>query len=77
MPFGMQNAPATFQCVINTIRAGMKQRSAYLDDLVIHTTTWDDHFISRHTLFGRLVDAILTVNLAKCEFVKASSFIPR
>uniref|UniRef100_A0A1A8HXS3 Gypsy retrotransposon integrase-like protein 1 n=1 Tax=Nothobranchius kuhntae TaxID=321403 RepID=A0A1A8HXS3_NOTKU len=72
MPFGMKNAPATFQRLINTVTAGLDCCSAYLDDLVVHTTSWEDHMKTLTELFDRLAAARLTVNLAKCEFVRAT-----
>lgn len=73
MPFSMQNAPATFQRLINTITAGLNHCSAYQKDIVIRTTTWDEHIKSHKDLFSRLANAGLTVTLAKCEFVKTTA----
>uniref|UniRef100_A0A1A8MG90 ribonuclease H n=1 Tax=Nothobranchius pienaari TaxID=704102 RepID=A0A1A8MG90_9TELE len=72
MPFGMRNAPATFQRLINKVTAGLTNCSAYLDDIVIHTSSWKEHIATLTELFKRLAAARLTVNLAKCEFVKAT-----
>lgn len=44
----------------------------YLDDVVIYSDTWGDHVHHIRTPFDRLCDANLTVNLAKCEFAKAT-----
>lgn len=46
MPFRVRNAPATFQRLFNTVLAGIHGCEAYLDDIVIYSTTWD--FIPRH-----------------------------
>ena len=45
---------------------------AYLDDLVVHSNTWTDHVSSLRVVFERLAKASLTLNLAKCEFRKAT-----
>lgn len=66
MPFGMKNAPATFQRLINTVTAGLHKCSAYLDDIVIQNTTWDDHLKTLGELFDRLAAACLTLNLGVC-----------
>ncbi|KAF7641117.1 hypothetical protein LDENG_00293410, partial [Lucifuga dentata] len=44
----------------------------YLDDVVVYSSDWKDHVVSLKTVFQRLVDANLTLNLAKCEFGKAT-----
>lgn len=38
-PFGLRNAPATFQRLINCVVAGLESFSVYLDDLVIYSVT--------------------------------------
>lgn len=42
MAFGMRNAPATFQRLVNIVLADVPECTAYLDDLVVHSTTWLD-----------------------------------
>ena len=68
MPFGMKNAPATFQRLINTIIAGLEGCSAYIDDVIIYSDTWEQHLGHMRSLMLRLREAKLTVNLAKSEF---------
>ena len=68
MPFGMKNAPATFQCLINTVISGLEGCSAYIDDVVIYSDTWEQHLEHVRSLMLRLVEAKLTVNLVKSEF---------
>lgn len=72
MPFGLKNAPATFQRLMNKVVAGLEGCSVYLDDVVIYSDTWHSHVQRICALFERLADARLTVNLAKCEFAKAT-----
>lgn len=72
MPFGVRNAPATFQRLINRVLAGMRGCDAYLDDVVLYSSDWANHVGQIRELFTRLAAANLTVNLAKCEFGKAS-----
>uniref|UniRef100_A0A673Y3Q0 ribonuclease H n=1 Tax=Salmo trutta TaxID=8032 RepID=A0A673Y3Q0_SALTR len=72
MPFGMCNAPATFQRLVNIVFADVPNCTAYLDDVVIHSSTWSDHFATLKSVFQRLANASLTLNLAKCEFGKAT-----
>lgn len=72
MPFGLRNAPATFQRLMNQVVAGLDGCAVYLDDVVIYSDTWSEHIQRIKALFDKLVWAGLTVNLAKCEFAKAT-----
>lgn len=72
MAFGLRNAPATFQRLVNKVMADVPNCSAYLDDLVVYTSTWPEHVSVLTMVFQRLADASLTLNLAKCEFGKAT-----
>lgn len=72
MAFGMRNAPATFQRLVNIVLGEVPNCTAYLDDLVIHSATWSDHISTLTDVFQRLEKASLTLNLAKCDFGKAT-----
>ncbi len=72
MAFGLRNAPATFQRLVNMILTDVKNCSAYLDDLVVYSKDWSDHIKSLRMVFERLAKALLTLNLAKCEFCQAT-----
>ena len=71
MPFGMRNAPATFQHMINSVVSGLEGCAAYIDDVVIYSHSWDQHVSQLRSLFSRLREANLTVNLRKSEFCHA------
>ena len=71
MPFGMKNAPATFQRLINKVIQGLEGVVAYIDDLIIFSNTWEDHLYKLEELFKKLVAAKLTMNLSKSDFGKA------
>ena len=71
MPFGLKNAPATFQRLMSKVLAGVTNCEAYLDDVVIYSSNWADHVRTLTEIFNRLRNASLTLNLAKCEFGKA------
>lgn len=72
MPFGVRNAPATFQHLVNTVLSGLSGCEAYLDDIVVYSSSWTDHIQQLHTVFGSLRDANLNLNLAKYEFGQAT-----
>lgn len=73
MPFGVRNALATFQRLVNSVLAGLSGCEAYLDDLVIvYSSTWKEHMKQLYAIFERLSCVNLTLNLAKCEFGRAT-----
>lgn len=72
MAFGMGNSPATFQRLINVVLAGVPQCNAYLEDLVVYSTDWSENVSLLPTVFDYLDKALLTLNLAKCEFGQAT-----
>lgn len=71
LPFGMKNAPATFQRMIHSVIKNLPNTNAYIDDLVTGSDSWEAHLEDVERLFQRLVEANLTVNLAKSEFGQA------
>ena len=71
LPFGMRNAPATFQRLMNAVVADLENVKAYLDDLIVYSNTWQEHMSTLRSLFVRLQEAGLVINLAKSEFVHA------
>ncbi len=69
MPFGLSGAPATFQRLMDDVLRGTELFAAvYLDDIVIHSTSWKDHLQHLTEVFSRLEEAQLTVKLRKCTF---------
>lgn len=68
LPFGMKNAPATFQRMIQSVIQGLPNTNAYIDDLVTGSDSWEEHLQDVGRLFQRLSEANMTVNLSKCEF---------
>ena len=71
MPFGMKNAPATFQRLINSLTSDLDGCEGYIDDVVVYSDTWKQHVQRLHALLERLAQAQLTVNLLKSEFAHA------
>lgn len=72
MAFGMCNAPATFQRLVNTVLSGLQNCNAYLDARIVYTVDWEEHLNVLEKVFSRLAHASLTLNLAKCDFGKAT-----
>ena len=69
MPFGVKNAPACFQSLMQQVLLGLEEFStAYMDDVVIFTTTWEDHVTHIDRVLGALGKAGLTANPSKCKW---------
>ena len=69
MPFGLQGAPATFQRMMDQLFRGLEGFTvAYLDDLVIYNSTWEEHMKHPHNVFERLRKAGLTAKPRRCQF---------
>ena len=68
MPFGMKNALATFQRMINKLVGRMESCEAYLDDVVVYSDYWEDHLICLCRVLTKFAEVNLTVNLAKSAF---------
>ncbi|XP_068239313.1 uncharacterized protein [Palaemon carinicauda] len=71
LPFGMTNAPATFQRMVHEVTRGLEGVYVYLDDIIIASISWDEHLKILRELFKRLLEANLVINLAKSSFGKA------
>ena len=67
MPFGMKNAPATFQRMINKLLRGVKGCEVYMDDVVIHSHGWEEHLARVRQVLTKFAQANLTVNLTKSK----------
>ena len=68
MPFGMKNAPATFQRMVNKLVRDIDGCEGYIDDVVIYSDNWSDHIHQIKRFFQIMQEAKLTINLMKSEF---------
>ena len=68
MPFGMKNAPATFQRLINQLLQNLDGCEGYIDDVIAFSDTWEEHVVHFRAHFAKLAAANVTVNLKKSEF---------
>jgi len=61
MPFGLEGAPATFQRMMDWLIHGAHDfTAAYLDDLVIYSSTWEDNLCHLCSILIKLREAGLT-----------------
>lgn len=74
MPFGLSNAPATFQRTINQIlgNARFQRAFAYMDDIVIPSKDINEGFETLQEILKMFKNSGLTLNLDKCNFFMTS-----
>ncbi|CAK1603215.1 unnamed protein product [Parnassius mnemosyne] len=72
MPFGLKNAPATFQRLMNTALTGLQgiRCFVYLDDIVIYSHDLNSHIDNLSSVFHRLRNYNLKLQPDKCEFLR-------
>lgn len=72
MPFGLTNAPATFHRLMECVLAGLKgeQCLIYLDDIIVFSGTFQEHFKRLSNLFSALRVGGLKLKPKKCYFAQ-------
>ena len=70
MPFGLCNAPATFQRLMELVLQGLTRSICmiYLDDILIFSRTFTEHISHLTQVFDRLHKANLRLKPRKCRF---------
>lgn len=70
MPFGLRNAPATFQRLMDRFRRRLPDLRllAYLDDLILLSDHIDDHLYALRRVFDMLREFQLRLHRPKCRF---------
>lgn len=72
MSFGLKNSPSTFQRVMDNILRGLQSEICfvYLDDIVIFSTSLQEHISRLRSIFERLREANFKIQLDKSEFLR-------
>ena len=70
MPFGLCNAPATFQRLMDLVLDEYKFEFVlvYLDDIIIYSDTFEEHLLHLDNVFKKIHEAGLTLKFDKCIF---------
>ncbi len=68
MPFGLSNAPATFERLMEQVLAGLPLTTAlvYLDDVLVAGRSFSEHLTHLHAVLQRFREASLKLNPKKC-----------
>jgi hypothetical protein len=74
MPFGLCNAGATFQRLMDVIMAGLTFEASlvYLDDIIVYSSTLDQHMDRLVAVLHRLKNAGLKLKPSKCDVLRRS-----
>ncbi|GBM70955.1 Retrovirus-related Pol polyprotein from transposon 297 [Araneus ventricosus] len=72
MPFGLCNAPATFERLMETLLRGLTSEAClvYLDDIIIVGRTFQQHLNNIRKVFQKLQKANLKLSPKKCRFFR-------
>ena len=72
MPFGLCNASATFQRLMDCVLAGLQWSSClvYIDDIIIVGRSFEEHLHHLQQVLDRLKSAGLKIQPSKCHFLQ-------
>eukprot|EP00794_Sanderia_malayensis_P013556 gene13556-biopygen10821 len=68
MPFGLRNAAQTFQRFIHEVLRSLDFVFAYIDDLLIASSSEEEHLMHLQLLFQRLTEYGVVIHPTKCVF---------
>ena len=69
VPFGLATAVSIFQYLILQVLTGLNHFTfTYLDDILIFSTSWEEHLGHLNIVFNRFKSASLKIKLSKCQF---------
>ena len=67
-PFGLKNAAQAFQRLMDTVCNGLDFVFVYLDDILVSSTSAEQHMLHLREVFHRLSTHGLVINVSKCKF---------
>jgi hypothetical protein len=72
MPFGLSNAPATFQCTMNFILVAFLRKLliVFMDDILVYSKSLQEHALHLKEVFTVLRYYQFYVKLSKCAFAQ-------
>ena len=78
MPFGLCNAPATFQRCMLSIFCDLVERimKVYIDDITVYGGSFEECLINLETIMHRCIEKNLVLNWEKCHFMVNQGIVP-
>ena len=72
MPYGLCNAPATFQHLMQNCLGELNLIYAliYLDDMIVYSKTEEEHLVHLHTALEQFMEHGLKLKPSKCNFFR-------
>jgi Reverse transcriptase (RNA-dependent DNA polymerase) len=74
MPFGLRNAPSTFQRAMDVILSGVRWQKCYcvcyLDDIIVLSSSMESHVEDLDKVLSLLRNAGVSLRLDKCHFFR-------
>ncbi|MCH83131.1 RNA-directed DNA polymerase (Reverse transcriptase) [Trifolium medium] len=72
MPFGLMNAPSTFQSLMNDVFRPMLRQGVLVlfDDILVYSKDWASHMVQLEAVLKVLRDNCLTADKKKCLFAQ-------
>jgi hypothetical protein len=67
-PMGLLGCPASFQRLMETVVNGISNVIVYIDDLLVHSATHEEHIVSLNQVLEQLIQHNIKINLQKCIF---------
>ena len=71
VPFGLAQAPAYFQLLMNKVLEGLTFAMTYLDDVIIFSNSEEEHLLHLQEVFHQLRKAGLKMKQSKCNLFKS------
>ena len=77
MPFGLYNAPATFQRCMLSIFSDLVERiiEVYMDDITVYEGSFEECLINLETILHRCIEKNLVLNWEKCHFMVSQGIV--
>lgn len=74
LPFGLCNAPGTFQRLMDLLLFGLQWETCliYLDDILIFSSTFSEHLSRLESVLSNIRQTGLKLQLEKCKFAQYS-----
>ena len=67
MPFGLINSASSYNRMMRRLLEGLRHLESYVDDVLAHTKSWEEHLVALREFFERVRKAKLTLKPKKCQ----------